>query len=661
MCALRQSPSIALRQSPSIRLHQDRQLERIIQTQRDVAAASLDLDSVMQLICERTQELTDADGATVLLVDGDEFVHAAATGYLSTVVGERVPMDSLTGWVYRNNQPVICNEARSDDRVSPLAEERGIRAMVVVPLRRGENTIAMLAVASRKPDSFGEEDLQTLELLLVVLSAAMSHAAEFEAQQAKTEAFARYRAIFQGASIGIVRVEPTGHLVEVNPAMERMLGYSAAELASVSFAEYTHEDDVGHNLALFREMMAGESDSYQLEKRYYRKDGELIWTQVTAALERDTDGKPAFAISMIEDITQRKVAERELVRQAKLNEHQAFHDALTGLPNRRKLFVDMEQDLETLDRSATLGLGLFDLDGFKIYNDTFGHPAGDSLLARLGRRLARAIGTEGTAYRMGGDEFCIVVRSGDVDGALLRTSAALMEQGEWFSVRASYGSVVLPTEATTIERALQLADQRLYGSKRATRVEAGFQVRDALAQVIAEQSRDLARHGNKVAALAAATAAELGLSAEEIARTRLAAELHDIGKAALPEAILAKPGPLDDAEWEFVRRHTLIGERILAAAPALANIAPLVRSSHERPDGSGYPDGLSTEQIPLGARIVAVVDAFDAMVSGRAYKPPIPEADAILELQRCTGSQFDPEVVQAFLRLLDELSESNAA
>ncbi len=617
----------------------------------------------MQLICERTQELTDADSATVLLVEGDDFVHAAATGFLSAHVGSRVPVaTSLTGWVYLNRQAVICDDTRFDDRVNPVAEERGIRSMVVVPLLRGEETAGMLAVTSKRPAAFGEEELWTLELLVVALSAAMSHAAEFEAERAKTLASERYRAIVECAPIGIVRVDSAGRLVETNPAMEAMLGYSASELAEISFADYTHPEDVEHNLSLFDDLMSGKRDSYRLEKRYFRKNGQMIWTQVTATLERDDNGEPAFAISMIEDITQRKVAEAALLSQAELNEYQALHDALTGLPNRRKLFLDLERDLRELAPGANLALALFDLDGFKAYNDTFGHPAGDSLLERLGSRLVHAVGDGATAYRMGGDEFCVVVRSDDVEPVLERASTALQEQGDWFWVGASMGSALLPREAKTIARALQLADRRLYDDKRpAARLDASLQVRDALAKVIEEQSRELAKHGSNVAELAGATADRLGLSAEEIVCTRFAAELHDIGKAAIPEAILTKQGPLDDTEWHFISRHTLIGERILAAAPALAKIAPIVRSSHERPDGSGYPDGLSIDQIPLGSRIVAVVDAFDAMVSGRPYKEPVSAAEAIGELRECAGSQFDAEVVEAFAQIIAELTAQRAA
>jgi diguanylate cyclase (GGDEF)-like protein/PAS domain S-box-containing protein/putative nucleotidyltransferase with HDIG domain len=482
-----------------------------------------------------------------------------------------------------------------------------------------------------------------------------------ETHLSELEALSRYRTMFEGASAGILRVRADGHIVEANPAMERMLGYTAAELAAMGFREYTHADDVEHNLALFTELMAGERESFQLEKRCFRKDGELVWAQVTAALERDADGLPAFAISMFENITERKIAQEALRRQAEINEHQALHDTLTGLANRRKLYGDVERALAVLPEGATLALGIYDLDGFKAYNDTFGHPAGDALLSRLGRRLAASLDGRGTAYRMGGDEFCVVTYASDAEAALEDARAALSDQGEQFSIRCSRGSAVMPVEAATLERALHLADERLYSDKRAGKMSESMEVRDALVQVIVEQSQDLARHVINVAELAAATAARLGLSPEDVACTRIAAELHDIGKAAIPEAILSKPGPLDPDEWEFIKRHTLIGERIVAAAPALARIAPIVRSSHERADGSGYPDGLGAEAIPLGARIVAVVDAFDAMIAGRPYRPAVPVEEAIAELRRCTGSQFDAAVVQAFVDVIERAENRTRA
>ena len=474
-----------------------------------------------------------------------------------------------------------------------------------------------------------------------------------ESDVAEHEALLRYRTIFDSASMGILRAHRSGRLVEANRAIELMLGYTADELRTMQFREYTHPDDVEQNLVLFREIMNGTRDSYQYEKRCIRKDGSLIWIRVTSVAEIGEDGSRDFSITMFEDITERKLAEQQRSEQALLNEHQALHDALTGLANRRKLYVDVERALTDAD-GASLTIGIFDLDGFKAYNDVFGHPAGDTLLARLGRRLSEAMGDQGTAYRMGGDEFCVFTWADTPNELIEAARVSLCDQGDGFAIRCSCGSAVLPAEASTLDRAIQIADERLYRDKRANRVSDSLQVRDALVQLIAEQRKELGASSINIADLAAATATTLGLSADDVACTRIAAQLHDIGKTAVPEAILSKPGPLDSEEWDFMRRHTLIGERIVAAAPALARVAPIVRASHERPDGNGYPDGLMIEAIPIGARIVAVVDAFSAMVSSRPYKPAMTIDGALGELRRCAGTQFDGEVVDAFARVIEQ-------
>jgi two-component system, cell cycle response regulator len=330
--------------------------------------------------------------------------------------------------------------------------------------------------------------------------------------------------------------------------------------------------------------------------------------------------------------------------------HESLTDTLTGLGNRRRMTRDLERACAEAEADVPVVLVLFDLDGFKYYNDTFGHPAGDALLTRLGTSLETVVGGRGRAYRMGGDEFCALLDGrGDEADHLGRIAArSLHARGEGFFVGCSFGAVTLPIEAATPEDALRLADQRMYAHKRGGRVSTERQSTDVLLRVLAERSPDLEGHTAMVASLAGAVAERLGLSPDRVADVRSAAELHDVGKVAIPDDILDKPSALSDEEWEFMRRHTLIGARIVAAAPALDRVAPLVRSSHERWDGTGYPDQLAGEAIPLGARIVAVCDAFDAMTSDRPYSPGMPSADALEELRRCAGSQFDPMVVEAF-------------
>jgi diguanylate cyclase (GGDEF)-like protein len=331
---------------------------------------------------------------------------------------------------------------------------------------------------------------------------------------------------------------------------------------------------------------------------------------------------------------------------------EASTDALTHLGNRRALAGNLANALSAPPESCELLFAMFDLDGFKQYNDTFGHSAGDALLQRLGGRLAVAATQHGgAAYRMGGDEFCVLARvaAESAEKLLNDTVAALEDTGESWHVGCSHGAVWIPSEAASESQALTLADERLYANK-ANRSSASRQVSDALVQVITEQNVLLDDHVERVSQLAGATAKALGAPEPEVVRIRLAARLHDIGKTAIPASILDKPGPLDAHEWEFIHRHPLIGERIVLAAPALAATGPLIRSSHERIDGAGYPDGLAGDDIPLGSRIIAVCDAFDAMTSDRPYQPSISTDAALAELTRHAGSQFDAAVVQAFRR-----------
>ena len=346
-------------------------------------------------------------------------------------------------------------------------------------------------------------------------------------------------------------------------------------------------------------------------------------------------------------ITNLRSSQREL-REA------ALTDPLTGLPNRRSLIHDLERNGAGPGRPHLLLL--FDLDGFKAYNDSFGHPAGDALLARLGRKLDAAIKEDGSAYRMGGDEFCVLARVGieGVERVEAIASAALSEHGEGFSITASGGSVLLPTEADEPSEALRKADQRMYARKSSGRASAARQSTNVLLTLLAERSPELGVHLDEVTQLCEETGERLGLPEEEMGHLQRAAALHDIGKAAIPDGILNKTGPLDESELAFIRRHTLIGERIVGAAPALTEAAKLVRWSHERFDGGGYPDGLTGHDIPLGARIISVADAFDAMVSGRPYRMSVTAAVALAELRRCAGTQFDPDVVEAFEAVVAE-------
>ncbi len=342
----------------------------------------------------------------------------------------------------------------------------------------------------------------------------------------------------------------------------------------------------------------------------------------------------------------------ENVRMLRHSAREAFTDQLSGLGNRRRLMSDLDDACKRADRSFPSTLVFFDLNGFKRYNDTFGHAAGDALLARIGTSLQAAVGDQGRAYRLGGDEFCALLdgRIPIEDRRITKLADALIERGTGFTVDASLGLATIPQDAPTATAVLHLADERMYAEKsRASRA----QTRDVLLQLLDERAPGLREDVSIVAELARTVAVEMRLDAEQLDTVLRAAELHDVGKLAIPDEILNKPGQLDSAEWEFMRQHPAIGERILGAAPALAPVAKIVRAAHERWDGTGYPDHLAGEAIPLGARIVAACDAFNSMTSDRCYRLARSPDAALAELRRCAGSQFDPEVVGVLCRLVE--------
>jgi diguanylate cyclase (GGDEF)-like protein/putative nucleotidyltransferase with HDIG domain len=361
---------------------------------------------------------------------------------------------------------------------------------------------------------------------------------------------------------------------------------------------------------------------------------------------------------------------------------------LTGLGNHRHFHERLERELaHARERRLPLSLCLVDVDDFKRVNDRFGHPAGDRLLSQLAARLRQT----GEAFRLGGDEFALLLPGYDEVAALTAASSIVERIGgldldQLGSVTVSAGLAIFPQHAEDRDELIRLADSALYWAKeygknrvRAYRPDvielaelkrlasgpdraARFRAAASLARAVDARNAYSGSHSQRVAELAARTARRLGLADEDIELTRLAASLHDLGKLAIPEELLRKPGPLTEPERMVLERHPQIGFRMLESL-GVDTVAEWVLHHHERWDGSGYPDGLPGDRIPLGARIIFVADAFDAMTSECIYRRRVSPQEAIAELDRCAGSQFDPEIVTAFAQelALDALPPAEAA
>ena len=353
-------------------------------------------------------------------------------------------------------------------------------------------------------------------------------------------------------------------------------------------------------------------------------------------------------------------------------ESRGLRDPLTGLPTVQAFGRRLDAEVDRARRHGRpLAVALLDVDGFRAINSAHGRAVADSLLRTAAETLARFVRTADLVTRTGADEFALLMPETSGDGAKQALERILLELeavrvGPVECMSASVG-IVQYARPMTPGALLEAAGERLAAAKAAgggrvqiADAQPGAEgptdgQRDAilgLAEALLERDRYTGEHSESVVELAARVAQGLGLNATEVERVRMAALLHDIGKVAIPDSILNKDGPLDDREWEIMREHPVIGERILRAMPGMGPVARIVRHEHERFDGGGYPDGLSGEEVPIGSRIILACDAYHAMTSDRPYRAAMSHGEAVRELVAGAGTQFDPAVTEVLIGCL---------
>lgn len=372
--------------------------------------------------------------------------------------------------------------------------------------------------------------------------------------------------------------------------------------------------------------------------------------------QRVTDGVFWLTLLLITAVFARML-ETNRRQSRKLDEQRLdeLRDQTTSLPNRRQLEADLERPAAVAGGQRMLVL--LELDGLGAYGDRFGAAAGADLLHQSVQGLVASIAPlGGTVYRVDTARLAALV---PCDGrplseVMLAATASQRAQGPDAAIGRAYGEVAIPGEAAYPEAAFQIAGQRLAAHRQRQHRSARRQAHAVLIAALSARRPELRQHLRTVAYRGISLARRLGLGAEEIDDVALAAELQEVGLLSVPESVLEKEGSLSEEERAMVRNHTAVGGQIVAAASGLAPVAALVRSSAERYDGSGYPDGLAGEAIPLGSRIVAVAVGFAALIAQRPYRGSLSPADALAELRRCAGSQFDPRVTEA---LAAELAE----
>jgi diguanylate cyclase (GGDEF)-like protein/PAS domain S-box-containing protein len=438
-----------------------------------------------------------------------------------------------------------------------------------------------------------------------------------------------------------------GNVVFASPSHYKVLGYTDQRMMTITLADLVHCEDLPQVTdALKKSLQTGRTGITHHRCRH--RDGHYVWTE-TVGNPIWQDGKVSGIILSSRDITDRKQLEQEL-------RYISTHDALTSVYNR----TYFEEELIRLEngRFNPVGMIMFDLDGLKLVNDTMGHEAGDRLLKNFAQILQSCFRSSDVVSRVGGDEFAVLLPetgSHALDKATVRIDKAIKEYNQtnpYLPLSVSVGKAIRMDNRSSLREIYKEADNRMYRNKLQRSGSAHSAVVNTLLKALQTRDNLTEGHGERMRMLVALLGKELKLSETIMTNLQLLARFHNIGKVGIPDRILFKKGRLTEEEFREMKRHSEIGQRIALASPELSSLADLILKHHEYWDGSGYPFGLKGEQIPLECRIIALVDAYDTMTHDRPYSRAISSQEALQEIARCSGTQFDPSITTLFLKLL---------
>ncbi len=468
-----------------------------------------------------------------------------------------------------------------------------------------------------------------------------------KAQERLVESEERYRSAIENSNEGIAIIRGDTHLF-VNPKFLAIFGYERPEeVIGKSVLPLVHPDDRERVGQVVTGRQAGKEVPASYEFRGLKKDGEFIDIEVSAT--NITYMGDTAALAFLRDVTERKRVEKEIT-------YLSFHDKLTDLYNR----AFFEEELERLEtrRQMPLSLIMGDVNGLKFVNDVWGHQEGDKMLVKIAQILKSCCRSDDIIARWGGDEFVILLPRTDKPSAAgvakrIREACAEMT-GESFQLSIALGVATKEEVGHDTDSVLKEAEDLMYRNKlmedRSSRSSTIFSLRKTLS----ERSHETEEHAGRLRTMALELGRAVELSDSHLDELALLALLHDIGKVVIRDDILGKPGTLTPEEWDIMKTHTEVGWRIARSSHELGHIADAILSHHEQWDGKGYPKGMKGKQIPLIARILAIVDSYDVMTNERPYKKAISREEGLEEIQKCAGTQFDPELVKVFVRLLSD-------
>lgn len=460
----------------------------------------------------------------------------------------------------------------------------------------------------------------------------------------------RWQLALQGNKDGIWDLDFVTDEVFLSDRWREMFGYSPGEGPKTreDWVSAVHAEDLAAVRQRLADHLEGLSPYYEVECRRLCKDGLYKWVQDRGQAHWNEQGKPVRMVGSSTDIADRKQMEEKLI-------YYSMRDSLTGLYNR----AYFQEELRRLNdgRYAPIAVIVCDVDGLKLYNDSFGHLLGDKLIKKAAELLSRTFRAGDVVARIGGDEFVVLlphVARETVEKAIARLQASIAEANtrtDEFLLSMSIGMSISQDGQVNLTRLFREADSNMYREKS----RRGPEIRATIIQTVVRllEKRDHVADGHtlRVKEMCVRLAEAADFSAERIENIRLLAEYHDLGKVGIPDKILFKKGPLSVAEKREIQRHSEIGHRIALSVAEIRPVAEWILKHQEWWDGHGYPLGIAGDDIPMECRILAIADAYDSMTSDRPYRPAMSHEEAMQELQRCAGSQFDPFLIQLFSRM----------